>query len=229
MEIGLLLCDEVSSEYKDLHGTYTEMFQNLFPDAKLIPYKLFQNQFPKSSELHAVWMTTGSRFSAYDSIDWIVEARSFIRSIATGTSKFIGNCFGHQLLAEALDGKVEKVRSGWEIGVKEFTIDKQKKWMIRRAESINILMMCQDQVTQLPSGSERLASSPTCPNGMYIVDDRLLGIQGHPEFSKAYDQALMESRIERIGRKTVNDGIESLDKKVDRSLIADWLMQFCAH
>ena len=90
----------------------------------------------------------------------------------------------------------------------------------------NLLMMCQDQVLQLPTGSLLLARTEDCPNAMFQVGDNMLGIQAHPEFSKEYDQALMELRVERIGQEKVATGISSLQMTLNDLEVASWIRNF---
>ncbi len=56
----------------------------------------------------------GSRFSAYDtSHDWIVQQQRFVKHIYKQFPylKILGVCFGEQILAESLGGKVEQVNN----------------------------------------------------------------------------------------------------------------------
>ena len=92
--------------------------------------------------------------------------------------------------------------------------------------NFNLLMMCQDQVLQLPSGSTLLAQTKDCPHAMFRVGGNMLGIQAHPEFPKAYDRALMELRVERIGQEKVKTGIASLSEKLNDLEIAGWIRNF---
>ena len=54
----------------------------------------------------------------------------------------------------------------------------------------------------------------------------MLGIQAHPEFSKSYDQALMELRVDRMGHAVVRKGIASLSQKIDKTIAAEWIICF---
>jgi GMP synthase-like glutamine amidotransferase len=81
-------------------------------------------------------------------------------------------------------------------------------------------------VQELPPNSVVLAQTAKCPVGMFKVGESMLGIQAHPEFSKAYDQALMELRVDRMGVETVQKGIRSLEKPIDDHLIAGWIKNF---
>jgi len=121
---------------------------------------------------------------------------------------------------------VVKNEIGWCVGVHSFEIVHEEKWMNPSIDYLNILMSCQDTVQKMPRNSKLLARSEDCAIGMFKVGDRMIGVQGHPEFSKDYDQALMESRIEKIGRRKVEEGIQSLEKKLDSNVFAEWVMQF---
>jgi len=54
----------------------------------------------------------------------------------------------------------------------------------------------------------------------------MLGIQGHPEFTADYSRALMDARRNIIAEKTVEEGMNSLGKRVDGSLTFGWILAF---
>ena len=61
-------------------------------------------------------MITGSPAGVYDAEPWIDPLMDFIRSAAASDVPQVGICFGHQILAEALGGKVIKSEKGWGVG-----------------------------------------------------------------------------------------------------------------
>ena len=225
MKTCLLVCDHVLPALEPINGTYPEMFQNLFPDLALEPHFVCDGFFPDIDD-YDQFICTGSKYSVYDEEGWIVELLKFIREIAQTNKKFVGVCFGHQAIAYALGGETCPAEVGWNIGVHTFEINLFQHWMLPENPDYNILMLCQDQVKALPPRAEVLARSEQCPIGMYHIDDQFLGIQGHPEFSKTYNQALYTSRIEKIGREKVQAADESLHIKVDKDLFETWIMQF---
>jgi len=226
MTIGLLVCDEVSPAYRAAFKDYPDMFQALFPAYKFKLYKAFKGELPKEVTECDCFMATGSSHSVYEDLDWIRKTKDFIKAIYEGNGYFIGFCFGHQLMAEALGGKVAKAKVGWCVGVHEFKVLRIKKWMRPAKTQVNFLMMCQDQVLELPKNAIRLAGNTACPNAILQVGDRMMSIQAHPEFSKAYDKVLMESRVERMGELTVKNGLASLEKAVDMDLFRSWVEAF---
>lgn len=226
MKIGLLLCDHVRDEFLDIQGDYPEMFATLLPAFEWEVFEVCRNQFPENAMQFDAYLVTGSRFSVYHDLDWIVRLKVFVNAIQKSNKKYVGICFGHQLLAEALGGKVEKAAQGWSVGVHTFNLLKHQAWMQPNPKQINLLMMCQDQVQVLPTNSQVLATTEDCPVGIFMVGKQMLGIQAHPEFSKAYDQALMEARVDRMGIETVQTGIQSLKMPIHQTVISQWITQF---
>jgi len=226
MKIGLLECDHVAEPFRAIAGDYRDMFTAFLPDLEWVYFDVCKGQFPENAGACDAYLCTGSRYSVYDQEPWILELKAFVREIHTGGQLFIGVCFGHQMLGEAMGGKVEKAKSGWNVGVHRFDMVRQESWMTPFQSPVHVLMMCQDQVVQLPENSTVLAAAATCPVAMFRVGTTMLGVQGHPEFSKEYTRRLMESRRERIGADKVDAALEGLSRPVDRRLIAQWLLAF---
>lgn len=226
MRLGLLICDHVSDSFSEWAGSYPEMFSRWLPVEETEVFYVVDGQFPQDPSICDAWLINGSRHSVYEDIPWINRLKRFVRSIYVSGRPCLGVCFGHQMIAEALGGKVAKSSLGWCVGVHSFEIVQQDYWMSPFEDSINLLMMCQDQVQVLPPDSVVLASAEDCPVGMFRVGQNMLGIQAHPEFSPRYDLALMESRVDKIGAEVVQDGIDSLELPVHAKLFAEWVKQF---
>ncbi len=226
MTAGLFVCDHVKPEYQNEFGDYPAMFARLFPSYDWILYDVCNGQFPENLAECDVYMATGSHHSVYEELDWITQLKKVIVQLYEQRKYFVGFCFGHQLIGEALGGKVGKSLNGWCIGVHNFDIIDSPNWMTPSKNDFNILMMCQDQILELPPNTKVIASNKMCPNAMISVGNHFLGIQGHPEFTKAYNRLLMNARVERMGKELVIAGIESLAIEVDQQLIRDWVRSF---
>lgn len=226
MKIGLLVCDHVRPDYVEEFGTYPQMFRRLFPNLNFVDYFVVDGQFPIEVNECDAYIITGSKYAAYDKEDWILMLKEFIMEIYESGRKYAGICFGHQMLAESLGGKVEKAKVGWGIGVHTFGITKKANWMKPDLASINLLLLCQDQVVELPPTSTVYASSDFCPVAMFTVGENMLGIQAHPEFTKAYDKRIMYDRLDRMGKETVEKAVESLVLDTDHEVVAKWVVQF---
>lgn len=222
MKIGLLVCDHIQKGFPG----YPELFKALLPKFSFEIYNVCDGVFPTSASVCDGWLITGSKYSVYDEIDWILKLRGFVTEIATADKYCIGVCFGHQMLGEAMGGKVLKSEKGWCVGVHQFEVLRTEKWMAPFQPKLNLLMSCQDQIQVLPPNSLVLAKSPLCPVGIIKIGSKMLGIQGHPEFSADYVKSLMEDRTNRIGEETVKRGIESLRLSTDSLVLALWMEDF---
>ncbi len=234
LKIGLLECDHVRDEFRHIAGDYRDMFPALFqplaPDWEFVFYDVANGYFPSSIDECEVYICTGSKSSVYEDEPWIQALKAFVKQLYDQQKIYLGVCFGHQMLAEALGGKVQKSAVGWCVGVHEFKMlwaEGDGQFRIKPPqERLNLLMMCQDQVLQLPPDSVVLAAADDCPVAMFRVGERMLGVQAHPEFPIPYEEALMRSRVERIGAEKIAKGLESLEQPLHSTLMAQWMVAF---
>lgn len=230
MKIGLLECDHVREELLPIAGDYRQMFPAWFANVasawEFVFFDVCNGDFPASPHVCDAYICTGSRFSVYDDEPWIYQLKSFVKELYSAGKVYIGICFGHQMLGEALGGKVQKSDIGWCVGVHPFEVTTFESWMDPPLADFNLLMMCQDQVLTLPEHSTLLAQTPDCPVAMFRVGKNMLGVQAHPEFPKMYNKALMELRVERIGERKVEFGIMSLELPTAEKSMAQWIVNF---
>jgi GMP synthase-like glutamine amidotransferase len=228
MRVGLLVCDHVRDEFRGVAGDYPDMFEALLGDQlELVPYHLVDGEFPASPGDCDGWITTGSRQSVYDDIPWVQRFAQLTRDIAGSDRRLVGVCFGQQMIAHALGGKVEQAPQGWGVGIKEVSVVHAEPWMEPPTDSFRILNSHRDQVTVLPTGGRVVGSNEHCPVSAMSVGERIIGIQGHPEFVPEYSAALMESRRGwLIPDEVVDAGIASLGAGPDRRLLTQWIVRF---
>ncbi len=230
MRIGLLVCDHVNAEFQPLVGDYPDLFANLLKPAaqemELVIYDLTQGQFPADVHECDGYISTGSRYSVYDEVAWIHDLSAFVRELHAEEQKFVGICFGHQMIAHALGGEVKKTERGWGMGVKAVEIDHPQAWMQPALPAYNLLLSHQDQVETLPPDAVVIGSNTHCPNSMIAVGEHFLGIQAHPEFTTRYAEALYCSRVERIGQEKVETALATLNTPLDTLTMARWMAEF---
>jgi len=230
VKIGLLQCDHVMPENRAEFGDYSDFFDTLFqqhaPEIVLEPFDVQNNEYPEEPNQYAGFIGTGSSASVWENIPWINRFKRFLRDLYHNGNKFIGICFGHQMIAESLGGRCEKSDRGWGIGVKAVKIYQKKDWMKPKQNSYRLIVSHQDQISKLPENSEVLGGNEHCPLSMITVGNHFLGIQAHPEFTPAYSRRLMQSRIDRIGLKAVQEAEKILQDKTDEAVVAQWMANF---
>ncbi len=230
MIIGILLCDDVRESLRKKHGNYPKMFSALFAsvDAELAfnVYRVTDGVYPESIDECDAYISTGSRYSVNDDAPWIAEFQAFIVQLFRLKKKFVGICFGHQMMAKALGGEVMTSSKGWGIGVTTTRIKQRPIWMAMDVEQLALVASHKEQVTKMPAGSVLIAGSEFCPCYMMQINDHFLGIQGHPEFSKSYARDLMMVRRDVIPAQRIRAGIASLSLAVDDELMSQSLLIF---
>lgn len=226
MKIGLLECDHVNDALRHVAGDYRDMFTSLFgryaPEIELEFFDTRNGVLPDSVSDCEGYITTGSRFSAYDEESWIIELKKFVRELYDRERPFVGICFGHQILAEALGGEVKRVE--WGIGTHSMSINSRQRWMDPGRDSASLRYSHRDQVLRLPDDAFILAQASHCPIAMFGVAERMIGVQGHPEFPMAYLEALVRSRAGLIGEEVVAGA--DFNSTTDEGVVTRWIANF---
>jgi GMP synthase-like glutamine amidotransferase len=230
MKIGLLKCDFVTPEFRDIDGGIPEMFTHLLSqmklDAELRTYRVWENELPAATDECDAWITSGARASVFENLDWIQNFQDFIVALHADKRKTVGICFGHQMIAQALGGEVRRSECGWGIGVQEIAIAAPEPWMQPPLAGVRMLFTHQDQVEQLPPDSRLLGNTDHCPYAMFAMGDHILAMQSHPEYSRRYLRVLIESREAIIEPLTSQTGLASLEQPPHRDEPAAWLRNF---
>ncbi len=230
LRIGLLECDHVDQAFRTATGgDYSDLFAAwLAPFAtslELVAYDVAGGHFPARIDECDGYLCTGSRHGVNDDIEWIGTLRSFVASVSEAGVPCVGICFGHQMIAQALGGRVDRAPGGWGAGVHRIEVVDHEGWMEPGADRLSLHFMHQDQVLDLPPGAKLLGRAGHCPNAMFQAGSAL-GLQAHPEFVTAYTEALIRSRELRLGADTAKAALASLSRPTDELTAGRWVARF---
>jgi GMP synthase (glutamine-hydrolysing) len=191
MKIGILRAGHSPDEMKATQGNYDEMFVRLLDGNgfDFETYSVVDGEFPAGPDDADGWLITGSKHGAYEDHPWIAPLEDLIREIHASDKPLIGVCFGHQIIAQALGGKVIKFPGGWSIGRTEYTFD---------GKTVALNAWHQDQVVELPQGARVVGSSDFCANAMLAYGDTVWTVQAHPEFPADFIDGLIKTRGEGV-------------------------------
>ncbi len=182
---------------------------------------------PDPARCEAV-LITGSPAGVYDPLPWMDPLRAFVRSAATAKIPMVGVCFGHQVIADALGGVVQKSEKGWGVGRHTYEIIERRPWMTDAGATLSLAASHQDQVIEPPRGAVTLARSKHTEHAMLAYDIApIISVQGHPEFSDAFVGALYTARRGKtLSDDAVDAALESLRTPDDNALAAEWMVRF---
>ena len=224
MRIGILETGRPPPALEPRFGRYDGMFRRLLGERwDYTTYDVVAGDYPAAPEDHDAYVVTGSAAGVYEDLPWIGELKSFLRA-AKGKAKLVGVCFGHQIMAEAFGGRVEKSDKGWGVGLHRYEIVGPAPWM-EDARAFAVPASHQDQVVEQPPASRIVAASRFTRFGVLAYSDQpAISFQCHPEFDREYAAALIEQRRARL--PDPDAALLSLRQEDDRPLVGAWICRF---
>ncbi len=233
MRIALLQADHIPDHRRGVSGgNYPEMFSNMFLKVDAIvdidTFDVTIGEYPRDAGDYDGFIISGSKSSAYNDDAWINALKSYICQLKDNKHKLVGICFGHQVIAEALGGKVEYAEhKGVGIGVQTVQILRRLEWMIPFEEYMSLLFYHQDQVVDLPEGAEVLAYNNFCEVQMYHIDNQVFGVQAHPEMMRAHNHLLIQELAEKgVDMNDIKSAKDTLRLRDHSMVVGMWIARF---
>lgn len=223
MRVAILETGRPPGGLAERFGDYPAMISRLLgPGFTTERFDVQAGQLPAPGD-HEGLLISGSPAGVYEPLQWIAPLCAFIRSAAS--TPMVGLCFGHQAMAQALGGQVEKSDKGWGIGLHRYAIVHREPWMDGGDDRIAVPVSHQDQVIARPPGTRAIACSSFTPFAALAWQDRpAISFQFHPEFSPDFAKALIERRRDRL--PDPDSAIASLDEPGDSDRVASWIRRF---
>ncbi len=235
MRIGVLKTGNVNTMLAETHGEYPDMFAAMLravdPELQFFAVDVVGGEMPDAADAADGWIVTGSRHGVYDDLPWITALKEFLREALRVRVPVVGVCFGHQILAEALGGKVVKSEKGWGLGVTAYEPVATPAWAAAFADGWAGHAVHQDQVIHQPPGSTVLARSPFCEYAALAYGDPdapdAISVQPHPEFSAEFVEGLIDVRLaEIVPEDRVADARAQLGAPVSNTQWAETMVAF---
>lgn len=178
-----------------------ELIQNRFNDTargtiQLTPYFVCQNKFPGRIDDHNGYLITGAHYNVNEGLTWMNRLEQLIVQIAEGNLEIFlfGICFGHQIIARTLGGRVDvnpsrrfiwgrdKIKVAPELAEMSFY-----KEASLGPSHLYMMQSHYDQVIEVPATARVLGGCEECPYEILMyAGNNILTVQGHPELTKEW-------------------------------------------
>ncbi len=231
MKITIIEVGRVPSAFQERFDPFPQMFRSMFEETGLpfsfeVVHVLDGQDLPDPGMLEGI-VITGSPAGVYEDHAWLEPLRAFIRSAYAAETPMVGICFGHQIMADALGGVVEKSDKGWGLGRHSYNVVQRPDFLADAPETLNLVCSHQDQVMVAPDEAEVILASDFTPNaGLAYRSGKAISFQPHPEFSDAFTQALIELRRGQVSEAEVEKAMASFEGRSDSALVRGYIAQF---
>ena len=164
---------------------------------KTLPYE--DSLFPDPEEFDLL-LIMGGTMSVYQEEDypWLKPEKEFVRKVIETGKPVLGSCFGAQMIADVLGGKVTKnpyKEIGWHT-VRSIEGEKPDR---KRSSKLPACMfpeftgfMWHGDTFEIPAGAVKLFESEACPNQGFIYNGNVIGLQFHPEADRKWIRNLIK-------------------------------------
>jgi GMP synthase (glutamine-hydrolysing) len=177
------------------------------------------------------FIMTGSSSSVTERAPWMLRAEEHLRDIVAAETPLFGICFGHQMIAQALGGRVAKNPNGREIGTVEVRMRADAPADpildgVGKRFRVNATHV--DVVAELPPGATVLAETDLDRVAAYVIGKTTKCVQFHPEFDGDVMRGYVEARAHLISGEG-GDPQAILSRAADAPEGAATLRNFVGH
>jgi len=185
-QIALIKTGCTVEQIKPRHGDFENWFAEGMGVSNLLQIDVFRHQpLPETNSLSGI-VITGAPAMVSDRLDWSERTAEWLAKVVPTGIPVLGVCYGHQLLAHALGGRAGRNPNGRQIGtVTAQLIDNKQNDLLTGRLPVKFAAQTShsEAVLELPTGAERLATSPLYNNFAIRFTENAWGVQFHPEFS----------------------------------------------
>lgn len=172
---------------------------------------------PSLEEVEAV-VVTGSPVSVYDYLPWSVRAGEWLAEVIQRERPVLGVCYGHQLIAEALGGRVERSHKGREMGAVKIHQVGEDSLFAGLPQSFEVWQTHIDEVTHPPLNAQVIAYNEHCGVQAMAIGDHCRTVQWHPEMSYDIMKYYVQARETLIDQEWGAGSAQHLIKDLPDSL-----------
>mmetsp|Transcript_7753 Transcript_7753/g.10143 ORF Transcript_7753/g.10143 Transcript_7753/m.10143 type:complete len:245 (-) Transcript_7753:746-1480(-) len=180
----------------------------------VVEFDVLNGQFPSETEreIYDAFIITGSLASAYDDHPWTHPLMEYIKVLYAEKRRVLGICFGHQIIARTMGGKVVKSESGRQKGVRTCALTEKGKSFFRTQaqDAVSFIYDHGDEVVDVPAQASSIGGNDTIKvHGMIFEEGNMVTLQGHPEFSTEPGERCLQAIADYCDAQADDDWVGS--------------------
>lgn len=223
MHIGILITGHAPETLQPRYGDYDAFFARLLDGHgfRFSHWNVVDMEFPTGPSECDGWLLSGSRHGVYESHPFIAPLEGFVRACHAARRQMVGICFGHQIMAQAFGGRVEKFAGGWTVGRQAYRLG---------GTTYHLNAWHQDQVVDVPPGAALLGTSDRCAIAALSYGPFAMSVQPHPEFDDTVFAEFLDVRgPDVLSRELEDQARATLGSRHDAPALAQRLAAFFKH
>jgi GMP synthase (glutamine-hydrolysing) len=177
-------------------------------DADLVEFDVADRELPDGFAFDGC-IVTGSRASVYWDEPWIGELKQWVGDAVEAGLPFLGVCYGHQLLADVLGGRVEGM-GDYEIGYR--TVEHDGSRLFEGVdEEFTVFTTHSDRVAELPPGADLIARNDYGVHGFRKGD--VFTVQFHPEYDMETARTVTEGKDDQLSAERLQGVLDGVTEE----------------
>jgi GMP synthase-like glutamine amidotransferase len=230
MHLAVLVTNTDESAFAQRHPKdgekFPAMLRTVRPNWRFEAFAVKDGVFPDDPSRFDGVIITGSPASVHDGFAWIERLMGTIRTLVAHKTPLFGACFGHQAIALALGGRVERNPDGWVHGLTMNDVTGRAPWLAPLPSPVRLYGSHAEHVAALPDGAILLMTARDGLNAGYRIGDHVYTTQHHPEMTPGFIAALTEELADALGPDFAARARASLTERADSRAFAESVALF---
>ena len=213
MKLLLIKTGDTAPLIRERYGDFDRMFLDQL-EGLPVEIQLVQahrgEPMPPIGDVDLMIMT-GSPSSVTKLEPWAESLARWTSDLVDAGKPVLGVCYGHQLLAHARGGRVERNPRGYEIGTVPIQLTEAGRsdpLLSSLEEPLLFNTVHSDAVVVLPKDAVVLATNRGTEVQAYSIGDRVWGVQFHPELTRKLMEMYLEARVQHVKDDAIRRGVD---------------------
>ncbi|THE66622.1 GMP synthase [Salinadaptatus halalkaliphilus] len=175
-------------------------------DAELVEFHCPDGEFPDDFTYDG-FVVSGSRASVYWDREWIGRLKTWVGDAVQAGLPALGVCYGHQLLADVMGGRVEGMGE-YELGYRTVEQDGENLLLDGIDDTMTVFTSHSDHVVEAPPGATILAKNEYGIHG--FRKDHVFAVQFHPEYDMATARTVTTGKRDELSDERIEQVLEGI-------------------